>query len=210
MPRAQVVRIPEELDLGMKEYLEGAAGGSGSWSGSAVEAFMIFSALFYIELVREGQIMAHSQEKHQQFIRLAASGRSLRSIGSAIQVSHGTLVGWKRKYAGRIAEMCSGDMDQLLDAWAEAKNQRIAKLAEQIARVEEELLERDLGKVSTGTLMRLVIRYREALRAEVEPMEINVQVDSSTSNYLAILEKCGVLIPDQVDPAGKVTKSDRS
>ena len=189
MLRAQVVRIPEELDLDMKEYLEGAA----CEYGAAVEGFMIFSALFYLELVREGQIMSHRQEKHQQFIRLAASGRSLRSIGSAIGVSHGTLVGWNRKYAGRISELCSDDMDIVLKAWAEAKNQRIAKLADQIRRVEEEVLTRDLSDISTGALMRLGIRYREQLRLEVEPVVVNVQRDSTTENYLAILQKCAVI-----------------
>lgn len=193
MPRMQVVRIPEELDLSMQEYLEGAA----CDSGSAVEGFMIFSALFYIELVREGEIMAHTQEKHREFIRLAASGRSLRSIGSAIHVSHGTLCGWKRKYAGRISKMCSDDMDVVLEAWAEAKNQRIAKLADQIRRVEEEVLTRDFSEISTAALMRLGIRYREQLRLEVEPVEVHLQEDSTTTNYLAILQRCGRVVLDQ-------------
>lgn len=187
MPRMQVVRVPDQLDLRMQEYLER----TGCVSGSAVEGFIIFSALFYIELVEAGEIMAYAQEKHLEFIRLAASGRSLRSIGSAIGVSHGTLCGWKRKYADRICELCSDDMDIVLEAWAEAKNQRIAKLAQQILRVEEEVLTRDLSEISTGTLMRLGIRYREQLRLEVEPVEVSVQMDSTTTNYLAILKQCG-------------------
>lgn len=193
MPRKLVVRIPEELDLRIQEYLKLAA----CDSGSAVAGFMIFSALFYIELVEAGEIMAHTQEKHQEFIRLAASGRSLRSIGSAIGVSHATLSGWKRKYAGRISELCSDDMEVVLKAWAEAKNQRIAKLADQISRVEEEVLTRDLSEVPTAILMRIGIRYREQLRLEIEPVEVQIQSDSTTMNYLEILEKCGRVVPDQ-------------
>lgn len=194
MPRMQVVRIPEDLDLRMEKYLQDAAAGSGSVSGSAVEGFMIFSALFYIELVEAGEIMAYSQEKHLEFIRLAASGRSLRSIEGVIGVSHGTAVAWKRKYAGRICDMCSGDMEIVLEAWAEAKNQRIAKLAEQIARVEDEVLKRDLSEIATGALMRLGIRYREQLRLEVNPVEVSVAMDSTTTNYLAILKQCGRVV----------------
>lgn len=185
MPRAQVVRIPEELD----KRIEDAA----SRSKGTVEGFLIFCALFYLELVDGGFIMAHTREKHLEFIRLAAKGMSLRSIGSAIGVSHGTICGWKRKYAGRISEMCSGDMDIVLKAWAEAKNQRIAKVAERIRQVEEELVTRDLTKVSTSSLMRLHLAYRSELRAEVQPVEINVQVDQTTANYMAILAECGVM-----------------
>jgi hypothetical protein len=82
-------------------------------------------------------------------------------------------------------------MDIVLEAWAEAKNQRIAKLAQQISRVEEEVLTRDLSEISTASLMRLGIRYREQLRLEVNPVEVSVAMDSTTTNYLAILKQCG-------------------
>lgn len=185
MPRMQVVRIPEELD----KSIEDAA----SECGSTVEGFILFSVAFYLELLQGGFIVAHTQEKHQEFIRLAASGRSLRSIEGIIGVSHGTAVAWNRKYSGRICEMCSGDMDQVLEACAEAKNQRIAKLAQQISRVEEEVLTRDITEIPTASLMRLGIRYREQLRLEVSPVEVSVKVDSTTQNYLAILQKCAVI-----------------
>jgi len=189
MARIRVVRIPEELDRSIEDAAEK--------SGSTVESFLIFSALFYLELVDRGDIMSHTQEKHLEFIRLAATGMSLRKIGSAIRVSHGTLVGWNRKYAGRISEMCSGEMDQLLEELAEARTQRVAKIARQIRRVEEELQERDLSKISTGTLMRLDLAYRDQLRAEVQPMEIDVHVQEEISpsmmNYLKILGECAVI-----------------
>lgn len=186
MARVRVVYIPEELD----KNIEDAA----SRSDSTVEGFLIFSALFYLELVAGGFIMAHTQEKHREFIRLAATGMSLRKIGSAIRVSHGTLVGWHRKYSGRISEMCSDDMDQVLKAWAEVKNQRIAKIARQIRKVEEELLERDLSKITTASLMRLNLAYRAELRQEVQPMEFDIHLQESLSpdmvNYLKILKGC--------------------
>jgi len=187
MPRVVVLRIPEVL----QDRIEMEAHSS----QSSVEGFLIFCAVFYLE-TKGGDIVSYGNDKICDFIRLAATGMSLRRIESDIGVSHGTAVAWNRKYGGRIIEMSKADVDEVLEEWKESRTHRIAKLARTVKVLEENIAERDLSEIPTKVLLKMNLAYRRELRSQIDPQAVNVRVSAGVEAYQRIVDRCLRLEPD--------------
>jgi DNA-binding CsgD family transcriptional regulator len=85
-----------------------------------------------------------------------------------------TLVNWNRKFSDEIARLKAVEFGALYERLFLLKAHRIQVFGEQLARIREEVNRRDLSDISTGELLRLLVRFYTALRSEVEPQRVEL------------------------------------
>lgn len=106
----------------------------------------------------------HTPETQQKFIERRAQGWSFVRLATELGVAKSTLIDWSRKFRFEIANQRAIELDDLRNRVLGTHQSRVAALAEQVARVEAELRQRDLTQVSTGRLYALA----DALRRQIE------------------------------------------
>lgn len=189
MPVIHVMRVPDRIEDRIQDEV--------AQHGSDVHSFILFCVVFYLELI-QGEDMAYDNVVRGRFMRLAATGMSLRKVEDVLGISHGTAVAWNKKFAGQICEMSNGDLDAMLTEWSELRNQRIGKLAMHLMVMEEDLLTRDLSEIPTKVLLKLVLDFRQELRESVEPQEVSLRIAAGVNAYQTIVERCFIVPePDQ-------------
>jgi hypothetical protein len=114
------------------------------------------------------------EELKAQFVALRAKGLSYRKIAGLLKVSKSTLANWSQEMEAEIASLKAIEIEGLLEEFGLLKEGRIRLLGGLIKRITEELLSRDLAKVSADRLLELLLKYQEALQAEqVEPRPLS-------------------------------------
>ena len=106
----------------------------------------------------------HTPETRQKFVERRAQGWSLVRIASELGVARSTLIEWSRQLRFEIQNQLAIEMDELRTRLLGHRQARASGLAEKLARVEDELRQRDLASVSTQRLFSLSL----ALRREIE------------------------------------------
>ena len=106
----------------------------------------------------------HTPETRQKFVERPAQGWSLVRIASELGVARSTLIEWSRQLRFEIQNQLAIEMDELRTRLLGHRQARASGLAEKLARVEDELRQRDLASVSTQRLFSLSL----ALRREIE------------------------------------------
>ena len=106
----------------------------------------------------------HTREAQQKFIELRAREWTYDRIAAELGVAIGTLVEWSRKFRFEINNRLALEVDALRDRVLGSRQTRVNALVQKLARVEDELRQRDLTQVSTSRLYSLA----DALRRQVE------------------------------------------
>jgi transposase-like protein len=106
------------------------------------------------------------QETIDRFITLRVQGLSYARIGADIGVSKPTLIRWSRQYRFELQNQHALAMDELRNRILGASPQRVDCLVQKLAKVEGELRNRDLSKVSTTALFNLSASLRRQITHE--------------------------------------------
>ena|ERR1044071_6318473 len=106
----------------------------------------------------------HSPELKQKFVERRAQGHSFTRIASELGVARSTLQEWSRALRFQIQNRRALELDDLQDRLLGPRQARAQGFAEKLARVENELRNRDLAGVSTARLFSLA----DSLRRQIE------------------------------------------
>lgn len=113
-------------------------------------------------------------ETKERFIELRAQGKTYKALAKTLGVCEQTLVNWNREFSDEIARLKAVEFGALYEKFFMLKAHRIQVFGEQLARIREEVSRRDLSSISTGELLRLLVRFYTALRSEVEPQRVEL------------------------------------
>ncbi len=108
----------------------------------------------------------HSHDTQQKFIELRAHGMSFTRIASELSVAKSTLTEWSRKFRFEIQNRRALELDDLHCRVLGTVQTRVNALCEKLSRVEAELRQRDLAKVSTPQLFSMANALRRQLERE--------------------------------------------
>ncbi len=108
----------------------------------------------------------HSPDTQNKFIELRAQGHSFVRIAADLGVAKSTLTDWSRKFRFQIQNRRALELDDLHYRFLGTVQTRVNALSEKLARVEAELRQRDLARVSTPQLFSLAASLRRQLERE--------------------------------------------
>jgi hypothetical protein len=126
----------------------------------------------------------HTAETQQQFIEHRAQGWSFVRIATELGVAKSTLIEWSRKFRFEINNLRAIEIDDLHQRLLGTHQDRMSALANELDRVETELRQRDLAKVSTSRLYSLADSLRRQLARESAAVRFVTPVNSIPSNEL--------------------------
>ena len=141
----------------------------------------------------------------ERFIELRAQGKTYSAISKVLGVTEQTLGNWNREFSEQIARLKEVEFGALYEKFFLTKTHRIQMLGEQLALIKEELNKRDLVDVSTGELLRLMIRCYTALRSETDPQRVElsggveVGVSATMKRWEKIISE--ITVPEGVEDA---------
>ena len=101
--------------------------------------------------------MSHDQATRQQFIDLRAQGLSYERIARQLGVARQTLINWSRELKADIDNLRALRLEALQEQYQVLQDQRIELLGRHRQEILEELETRDLGNVSTESLLSLLL-----------------------------------------------------
>src|SRR5512138_2637100 len=105
----------------------------------------------------------HTPETQQKFIERRAQGWSFVRIASELGVAKNTLLEWSRKFRCEINNLRALELEDLHLRLLGTHQSRLSALAEQLARLEAELRQRNLTQVPTARLYSLADSLRRQL-----------------------------------------------
>lgn len=105
-------------------------------------------------------------DKQAEFIKLRASGQSLRAIANTLHTSKSTLSLWETELRAKIAQHKAERLRDLYDQYGLVKEARIQALGTALQNIDGELGKRDLSDVPTDKLLDYKLRYTSALTEE--------------------------------------------
>jgi hypothetical protein len=120
----------------------------------------------------------HTQETQQKFIERRAQGWTFVRIAAELGVAKSTLVEWSRKFRFEINNRRAIELDELQDRVLGSVQSRVAVLAEKLARVEQELRQRDLAQVPTARLYSLAETLRRQIAHETRAIRFVTPVNA--------------------------------
>jgi hypothetical protein len=115
-------------------------------------------------------LIMHTPETQQKFVERRAQGWTYARIGTELGVAKSTLFEWSRKFRFDISNQKALEMDELQDRVLGTRQHRVSVLAQKLARVEEELRQRNLADVSTARLYSLAEQLRRQIERETSDL----------------------------------------
>jgi hypothetical protein len=112
------------------------------------------------------------QEIVNKFVELRSQSWSFTRIAAELGVAKSTLVEWSRKFRFEIHNRRALAIDDLQDRTLGTVQHRVAGLAEKLARVEDELRQRNLKEMSTSQLYALSASLRRQIERETGPVRL--------------------------------------
>ena len=106
----------------------------------------------------------HTPELRQKFVALRAQGWTYTRIQTELAVARSTLYEWSRQLRFELQNERAIALDDLQDRLLGPTQHRVGLLNQKLARVEEELRQRDLSQVPTARLFSLA----DTLRHQIE------------------------------------------
>jgi len=113
----------------------------------------------------------HSEKRKADFVALRASGKSLGACAAELHLSKATACEWNRTLAAQLGPARRAYIEETAEAYAMAKAARVRRLGEIITRVDAELAGRDLGEISTPSLLLLRSNLGKLARDEMADLE---------------------------------------
>ena len=110
------------------------------------------------------------QETVQKFIELRAQGWSFARIAVELGVAKSTLTEWSRKFRFEVHNRRALMLDDLQDRVLGTVQSRVESLADNLAKVENELRQRGLAELSTSQLYSLAASLRRQIQRETGPV----------------------------------------
>jgi hypothetical protein len=126
----------------------------------------------------------HTSETQQKFIERRAQGWSFVRIATELGVAKSTLIEWSRKFRFDIDNLRAIELDDLRQRCLGTHQTRVSALADQLAKVEAELRQRDLAKVPTARLYSLAAALRRELARETEAVSFVSPVNAIPADEL--------------------------
>ena len=112
----------------------------------------------------------HTPETQQKFIELRAREWTYDRIATELGVAKSTLIEWSRKFRFDINNRLALEVDALRDRVLGSRLTRVDALVLKLARVEDELRQRDLTQVPTARLYSLADSLRRQVERETRPL----------------------------------------
>lgn len=113
-----------------------------------------------------GGTATKSTEKQAEFIELRSSGKSYSQIAEELQISKSTCSAWAEKLEAQIAERRDEKLEELNSLYAMDKASRLERMGKTLQSINTALQGKDLSELPADELLKLQLRYEEALRAE--------------------------------------------
>jgi len=120
-------------------------------------------------LSKKAEILPKLDTK-SEFIRLRASGLSLRACAKELGVNKDTCLKWSKDLKSDIAEHKAERLRDIYSEYGLYKEARISALGEALKNIDKELASRDLSDVSTDKLLDYKLKYTTALGEEYIPL----------------------------------------
>ena len=132
----------------------------------------------------------HTPETRQKFIERRAQGWSLVRNSSELGVARSTLIEWSRQLRFEIQNQLAIELDDLSNRLLGPRPERAAGLAEKLARVEDELRQRDLATLSTQGLFSLSRTLRHDIERETGDLPFAIPVkDIPNEEYIEQIQE---------------------
>ena len=96
----------------------------------------------------------YSNDVINTFIELRAEGKSYRQIADQLKISIGLASKWNAEHEHEIKQLAAVRKEALFQRYAASYEGKLADLADELKRVDEELKHRDFECVSTEFLLR--------------------------------------------------------
>ena len=123
----------------------------------------------------------HDEKTIQRFIELRSQGWTYARLGTELNVSKPTLIGWSRKHQFQIQNLKAIELEALREKWLASTAERVNALGEQLRRVEAELARRNVKDLSTAQLYRLARSLRRQIEEATGPMRFTTPVSEIPS-----------------------------
>lgn len=107
-----------------------------------------------------------STDKKAKFVELRASGKSYRSIADELKISKSTCERWEKELREEIEKRQDERMEELYLLYGMDRASRIKRLGETLQSMESALQSRDLEDVPADALLKMILKYHDALKAE--------------------------------------------
>jgi hypothetical protein len=134
------------------------------------------------------------QANRERFIELRAGGQSYQSIADTLGITKQTAIGWSKDFNCEIKNLKAMHLDCLYEQHLMTREARIKVLGEQLEKVRAEIIQRDLGSVSTEKLYDVLLKLMDAQSKERERLAFIQEKDffSDTSDLPSTLEEWAV------------------
>lgn len=136
-------------------------------------------------------ILSKWSDYGEKFLELRAQGMSYQKIAGEVAVSVTTLKKWGVQWDSKVEELKRDRLAAFVDQQLVDLESRLRLRGEQILRMRDELAARDLSKVNDSVLMRIYLRYLDAVQKEVQPLR--VEIANPLADYQRVLMQCAVL-----------------
>lgn len=111
-----------------------------------------------------------STDKKTEFIELRAQGKSYRAIAEELEISKSTCERWEKELRAKVAERKEERAEEIYNLYAIDRASRIERLGKTVKRIESALQAKDFDEIPADTLLKLLLSYQDALKAEhIEP-----------------------------------------
>ena len=114
----------------------------------------------------------------KEFIKLRAAGQSYSQIAEKLHVSKSTCGKWAKELKDQIDELKRGELNELIESYGMAKEARIKRLGDMLARIDNTLKEIDLAEIEPAKLLEIRLKYAEALKAEYTGTKPAITLDN--------------------------------
>lgn len=116
----------------------------------------------------------HDANTIQRFIELRAQGWSFARLMTELNVSKPTLIAWSRKHQFQIQNLKAIELEALGEKWLASVTDRVNGLGEQLRQVEAELVQRNVGDLTTPQLFALARNLRRQIAQATGPVGFTV------------------------------------
>jgi len=103
------------------------------------------------------------QEVHAKFIQLRVKGLSFDRISKKLNVSKSTLINWGQEHRKIIANLKSIEQEAIVQKHLIAKDKELEMTRRDFDKIQKELENRPLDKITTAKLYELRDRYLDKL-----------------------------------------------
>ncbi len=122
---------------------------------------------------------AKPEETVRRFIELRAQGLTFARLADELQVAHGTLINWSRKYYREIQNLHELHREALREKCRLTRTATLEQLSEDLRRVREELASRKLSDIPTARLLNLAATLRAETDAAAHPLRFREKITGS-------------------------------